>query len=1266
MRIVIDLQGAQAENRKRGIGRYCLSLTRAIAAQGKHEVIVVLNDAFGESIDELRRILSDVVAPKNIRVWHSPGEVGQINVDNEKRRRAAELVREAFLESLNPSIVLVCSLFEGLVDNVVTSVGMLSSNVPTAVVLYDLIPLINREPYLENPLVERWYENKIGHLRSASAVLAISESSRSEGLKYLSLPATKITNISTAADAPFQRVSISDAERSELFDKYGLTRPFLMYTGGIDHRKNIEGLITAFAGLSKNIRDHHQLAIVCSVQPHDKARLLELAKKSGLKSGDLVLTGFVSEEDLVALYNLCHAFVFPSWHEGFGLPALEAMHCGCAVIGANTSSIPEVIGIEAALFDPRDQHAFTAKLAQVLTDEDFRSKLQAHALTQAAKFSWEKSAATAVEALERAVADHLTTHEGATYPVRRPRLAYVSPLPPERSGISDYSAELLPELARHYHIDVIVAQSVISDPWVNANCQVRSIEWFERNSRLYDRVLYHFGNSSFHQHMFELIKRIPGAIVLHDFFLSGIVAHLEFHSIVPGFWVNELYVAHGYKAVQARFIVEQKAEVVWAYPCNLSVLRDAVGVIVHSEHSRRLATDWYGQGDQDKWSYVPLLRVPDHSVSADKAAARRALGLEGYDLVVCSFGLMGPSKLNDRLLDAWLASPMAADPRCTLIFVGENETGEYGAQILKRIKTQNGGERVKITGWTDNKTFKSYLVAADVGVQLRTFSRGETSATVLDCMNHGLATIANANGGMADLPEQCVVKLPDNFEVAELTEALVGLWRDPEQRSLLSQKGRAEVHTNHSPRYCADKYVRAIEHFYADNASSVPSLIRALEEYDAQPQNAQDRASLANSIDRSLLPKFYQKQLFVDISELCQRDARSGIQRVVRSILLHWLLNPPQGYRVEPVYATTDAPGYFYARRFTLGFLGCPMDALVDEPVTYGPGDTFIGLDFQPSVVPTQLRQLTEMHRVGVEIQFVIYDMLLLGLPDCFPAHGAGLLTDWLNVVTRFDGILSISKAVQSDLSRWLSDNPPAGGHMPRLGWFHLGADILESAPSKGLAGDISETLVKLRQSPSFLMVGTLEPRKGHAQVLDAFELLWQEGERVNLVIIGKQGWMVESLVDRLQEHPRRNKQLFWLEGISDEGLEAVYSASTCLLAASRGEGFGLPLIEAAQHELPILARALPVFREVAGEHAAFFEGDTPRALADAVHQWVRNDAEGNTIRSDEMPWLTWKQSAEQLKKALFGIEQTAPSTIAHADAALDTAQETERTRQEC
>src|SRR3569832_1507722 len=101
------------------------------------------------------------------------------------------------------------------------------------------------------------------------------------------------------------------------------------------------------------MRRSHQLAVVCSIQPHDRVRLENLARNARLDAGDLVLTGFVPEQYLEDLYRLCKLFVFPSLHVGFGLPALEAMSCGAAAIGANNSSIPEVIGRDDALFDGR-------------------------------------------------------------------------------------------------------------------------------------------------------------------------------------------------------------------------------------------------------------------------------------------------------------------------------------------------------------------------------------------------------------------------------------------------------------------------------------------------------------------------------------------------------------------------------------------------------------------------------------------------------------------------------------------------------------------------------------------------------------------------------------------------------------------------------------------------------------------------------------------------------------------------------------------------
>lgn len=162
-------------------------------------------------------------------------------------------------------------------------------------------------------------------------------------------------------------------------------------------------------------------------------------------------------------------------------------------------------------------------------------------------------------------------------------------------------------------------------------------------------------------------------------------------------------------------------------------------------------------------------------------------------------------------------------------------------------------------------------------------------------------------------------------------------------------------------------------------------------------------------------------------------------------------------------------------------------------------------------------------------------------------------------------------------------------------------------------------------------MVGTVEPRKGHAQVLDAFELLWASQQDANLLIVGKQGWMVEALVERLREHPESGKRLFWFEGIDDDYLSSLYAQSDALIAASLGEGFGLPLIEAAQYKLPLIARDIPVFREVAGEHAFYFQGEQPQTLSDSLTAWLGLHRNAEHPKSESMPWLTWDQSAKQL-----------------------------------
>jgi glycosyltransferase involved in cell wall biosynthesis len=1240
MRIVVDLQAAQAENRKRGIGRYSLSLALAMIRNcGEHEIFIALNGLFPETVQPIREAFEGLLPQENICVWHAVGPVSDINASNNWRRQSAEMVREAFLTSLRPDVVHVSSLFEGLVDDSVTSIGVLPHNFPTAVTLYDLIPLIHRNHYLENPAVESWYLKKLEHLRRADLWLAISESSKQDGIKCLGIPDEWSVNISTDADAHFQPQKISSEAEQTLRQKYGLTRPFVMYTGGIDHRKNIEGLIRAYSSLPKALRKAHKLAIICSIQPECKLELERLVAQQGLGKDDVVLTGFVPENDLVALYNLCKLFVFPSWYEGFGLPALEAMRCGAPVIGGNTSSLPEVIGWDEALFDPHSDEAITEAIERALTDEACRERLIRHSKTQAKKFSWDESARRAIAAMERLHSQRQMLLQSKVASYYRPKLAYISPLPPEKSGISDYSAELLPELARLYDIDVIVDQDNISDPWIKANCPVRTVKWFLDNAERYERVLYHFGNSPFHRHMFDLLKAVPGVVVLHDFFLSGIVAHIEFLNSASGFWVKELYRAHGYKALRAHCIAKNRDDVIWKYPCSLSVIQDSLGVIVHSHNSLRLAKQWYG-GITEDWDVIPHMR--DSKISGDKNDARKALGFKPGDFLVCSFGLLGPTKLNHRLLHAWLKSSLVRERTCHLVFVGENHPGEYGQELLSMIRLSESKKNIRITGWADMGVFRQYLAAADVGVQLRCLSRGETSGTVLDCMNYGLATIVNANGSMADLDEEAVWKLQDEFTENQLIEALETLWQDNARRHRMGQTARTTILRDHNPRVCANQYGAAIERFYQSAAACLPALPTAIAGLDDMEPDKVDLMPLADAIARSFVPRNKQRQLLVDISELVQRDSKTGIQRVVRSIIREWLNNPPSDLRIEPVYATTDESGYRYARRYTLGFLDCPSDFFEDDFIEYSAGDIFLGLDLQHHVVSAQHAFYQQMRRQGVSVKFIVYDLLPVLLPQVFIMGAADLHSKWLKAIAQCDGAICISRAVSDELHDWFRANVPDRHTKFAIDWFHLGADVENSLPTFGVPPDSDVVLNLIGTRPSFLMVGTIEPRKGHAQVLEAFQQLWQAGYDVNLVIVGKQGWMMESLIERIRVHPELNQRLFCLKGISDEYLEKIYAASTCLIAASFGEGFGLPLIEAAQHKLPIIARDIPVFREVAKEHAYYFSGRSPEEIAASIKDWIILYKQQAYPTSEKLPWLTWKKSAAQLMNIMINKKQIA------------------------
>jgi glycosyltransferase involved in cell wall biosynthesis len=829
---------------------------------------------------------------------------------------------------------------------------------------------------------------------------------------------------------------------------------------------------------------------------------------------------------------------------------------------------------------------------------------------------------------------------------KRRRLAYVSPLPPLHSGISDYSADLIPELAKYYDIEVIVDQASVSDPWIIKNHQIRNIEWFRTQKDYYDRIIYHFGNSSYHHHMFDLLTASPGVVVLHDFYLGDVANFIDAHNISRFFYSKSLYKSHGYMALLDRYSEDNLSDVINRYPCNLELLMAAQGVIVHSQYSRQLADYWYGHNFSENWTVIPLLRKQTDCTNRDQI--RHSLGFKSDDFLICSFGLLGPGKLNHLLLSAWLQSELVHSNNCYLVFVGENHSGEYGVQLEKSIQNSFCAKRIRITGWADESIFHSYLVAADVAVQLRSQSRGETSAAVFDCMSQALPTVVNAHGSFVELPSEAVWMLPDEFEINELTRAMETLWHDVQLRLAIGAKARRHVLDHHNPATCARQYEQAIEQAHARSESSVSGLIRQIASLAPSSPASCDLEKLAGDIATSLPDRKIPRQVLVDVSATCRNDLKTGIQRVVRALVWELIHTPPPGYRIEPVYLTDEGGSwhYRYARTWTSRLLEIPPGWLADESVEAFADDVLLVADFTSrfAVEAEQSGLFFRMKEAGVSIHFIVYDLLPILTPEFFPPGQFGF-TDWIRTVSRIsDGALCISRSVAEDLRIWISNHPQGRVRTMDVDWFHLGADIDRSAPTSGLPKNARRQLSVINSSPSFLMVGTIEPRKGYLQVIEAFTKLWLDGAQINLVIVGKEGWLglpdsqrrtIPAIIERLKSHPESGRRLLWMDGASDEFLLSLYDSCTCLIAASEGEGFGLPLIEAAQHKIPIIARNISVFKEVAGEHAFYFEGLAPENLSDAIRKWLELNSRGAAPSSRDMPWLSWKQSAHQVQMKL-------------------------------
>jgi glycosyltransferase involved in cell wall biosynthesis/SAM-dependent methyltransferase/uncharacterized protein YoxC len=989
-----------------------------------------------------------------------------------------------------------------------------------------------------------------------------------------------------------------------------------LHVSSVFERKGADVLLAAYLD-AFTADDAVELYIKTFPNPHNQihAQLKAISVGHDKPARVVIDEEPLDDAGMLALYRSAHAMVLPTRGEGFNLPAAEALAMALPVVttgsGAQvdfcsraTSTLTNfryapsrshVRSSEACWLEP-DSADLAAKLRVIhkrVLAQDPMLDAQRQAGLQHVRntYRWENGARGLL-----ASADWLANQSNVEHDPLR--MALVSPWA-TRCGIAEYSHKLLTAVIDNPGVQLhIYCDDRTDAPPINA-----SVSWSLGNNNtvpdVFERIVHTDAEVVLVQHQPSLFPLsdicCQRLVTLHD---EGRIVILELHSTLP--------------------LLEE---------CRVSA--EAVGMLARLDriivHKPEDLNNLLALGLADN---VMLMHhgVVQPLANPEPIVTRAELGIPEDAVVLGCFGFALPHKGIDTLVE--VVKPLAQAIRRTVHLVALNSVlDQRSEQMIRQCQERArqlgvDGNIHWITDYRPIEVCQKLLGAADY--ILFPYKNTRESAS-------GAVTI-----GLSTLKPVLVSPLEIFSDLSDITWKMEGYGVDEIVRA---------VQTLHEqPQATVDLVERQRNWLRARDWKRLSGRLLTLMTALRRERRLADAIAPMRRDWEAVWEGGQRKQLLVDVSELYYRDARTGIQRVVRNILAELFRNPPDSYEICPVYGD-KAEGFRYTSKFNQDGISW-NDEL---PVEIGKGDIFLGLDLAAHLFPEAEQHMSNFRRAGARIFYVIYDIIPLRNPQFTVSGITQAFQVWLRSLANcVDGLVCISQAVAHDVENWLTVLLP-GAPLPKVSYFHLGADIDYATPTQSLPDGPDPVLEAMKKAVSFLMVGTLEPRKGHEQVLDAFEKLWEEkGFTNNLIIVGKQGWMVDEFAKRLRNHPEFNRRLFWLEGVGDAYLEKLYAASACLIAASYDEGFGLPLIEAAQHKLPIIARDIPVFREVAGNYAFYFQGNSTQGLVETIDEWLELYEGDNHPSSDGMPWLTWRQSTKMLLAEIMSEDQLLENSNKH------------------
>ncbi len=351
------------------------------------------------------------------------------------------------------------------------------------------------------------------------------------------------------------------------------------------------------------------------------------------------------------------------------------------------------------------------------------------------------------------------------------------------------------------------------------------------------------------------------------------------------------------------------------------------------------------------------------------------------------------------------------------------------------------------------------------------------------------------------------------------------------------------------------------------------------------------------------------KKLFLDISNVYTHDLGTGVSRVVNKLRVY-IKQKVVGYEICEVYLAPYS-----------GYYSCETK----KKIKFHEGDILFCLDAVFVQVGFNKMYFKKLYKKGVSIWFIIYDLIPILNKETAEKCVIKYFEKWLIQALQYTGIIAISESTLNDVKNYIKVHPNLKYNKDlHLEYALLGSDFQKR--------DDTAIIIKKTETPSFLMVSTVEPRKKYDQAVRAFSILWDKGYDCTLHIVGRPGWKNEETINLIQNHNQLNKHLFWYNtGISDEELSSLYQNCTAVVFASIAEGFGLAIMEAASYKKPLILRDLPVFKEIAADNAFYFSGLSPENLADKLIEWLELYKNNKYPVSNNIRFISWDDCTEKI-----------------------------------